>query len=398
MYIPVETNSKRSLADFGANFLRSGWFAALVVLLAVGFWTAKGRTNGHVESKPATWPGTHWEKQLPAEAGMDVRLLDELAASLQGSGCITRNGRLIYSWGHPEGATDVASIVKPLLMMILLRAVEEGKLASLDSPVALSEPALSDLNPSLNHKDRLMTWRHLVTQTACYGVEENPGTAFDYNDCQSALFYDTLISKVFGASKEQATEKVLVPYLTAPLRCEDNPRFAFGEPKLADGRLLMSPRDLCRVGWLAKCGGRWIGDVPLIDGILFRRTLSDPLSNTLPRTKGVKAEMLPGQRTLGGDINQEDHRGAYSWMWWINGWDSNQRRLWPDAPDDAFGAFGMGGQRALVILPSQGIVASWLKTSLQRMPMSGEGKAKVNRALQLQAAAVINQPAKEPSS
>jgi hypothetical protein len=35
------------------------------------------------------------------------------------------------------------------------------------------------------------------------------------------------------------------------------------------------------------------------------------------------------------------------------------QRMWPDAPPDTYGAFGHGGPRAMVVIPSLGLVASY---------------------------------------
>jgi hypothetical protein len=69
--------------------------------------------------------------------------------------------------------------------------------------------------------------------------------------------------------------------------------------------------------------------------------------------------MIAGQRSIGGGNNQCDHLGSYSFTWWTNGVDRDGKRHWPDAPLNAYGAFGHGGIRAMVVLPGLGIVTSW---------------------------------------
>jgi hypothetical protein len=72
--------------------------------------------------------------------------------------------------------------------------------------------------------------------------------------------------------------------------------------------------------------------------------------------------MIPGQRTMGSRTlpdNQTDHFGSYSWLWWTNGVDRSGQRMWPDAPEDTFGAFGHGGPRALWVIPSLDLVVSY---------------------------------------
>src|SRR3972149_7990230 len=103
------------------------------------------------------------------------------------------------------------------------------------------EPRLGELNPQLDRKDRLIAWRHLATQTACYGVTEKPGEAFDYSDPQMALFWDLLVLRVYGATYGSADQMVLRPLLAEPLECQDRPTpMAFG-PDNRPRRPALSP-------------------------------------------------------------------------------------------------------------------------------------------------------------
>lgn len=333
-------------------------------------------------ARPVAWPGAAWQSVPAADAGFDSQRLGLLEGFLGGAGCLTRHGRVVHHWGKWRQASDVASAAKPVLTLLLLKAVELGRLPSVDALVADSEPALADLNASLGHKDRRMTWRHLANQTSCYGAEEGPGTAFDYNDHQTALFYDVLLGKVFGVAAPEATGAVLAPYLTGPLACEDAPVLVGEGDKFPLGRLKISPRDFCRIGLMVVRGGLW-GDRRVLEADPLRRTYTDPLPLNLPRASGRPAAMLPGRRTYGGGANQEDHRGSYSWMWWINGLDQAGARLFPHAPADAFGAFGYGGSRALVMLPGLDIVASWTRGALPKVPMCGKGRDHMDRAFRL---------------
>jgi hypothetical protein len=84
--------------------------------------------------------------------------------------------------------------------------------------------------------------------------------------------------------------------------------------------------------------------------------------------------MIPGQRSIGGGGNQCDHEGSYSFAWWINGMRRDGTRNWPDVPEDAFGCFGHGDIRAVVVIPSLDLVVSWNDTRI-------EGHEEVNQAL-----------------
>jgi CubicO group peptidase (beta-lactamase class C family) len=313
---------------------------------------------------------------------VDGDRLRDLAAYVGGDGCVARHGAMVFTWGDPARRADIASAAKPWYAHFLFQAIEEKRIPHLEAKVSEWEPRLLALNPDLAHKDRAMTWRHLATQTSCYGVREAPGAAFDYNDWQMALFWDTLFLKVFGAAVETIDARVLRP-LTEALQCQDAPSMlAFG-PKDRAGRLAVSPRDFARFGLLYLRQGAWKSK-RLLGEQRAREAVRSPLPNSLPRTAGEAAQMIPGQRSIGSTRvpdNQTDHFGSYSFLWWINGVDRDGRRRWPDAPRDAFGAFGHGGRRAMAVVPSLDLVVSWNNSKIQGGEME-------NSALQRLCAAV----------
>ncbi len=319
----------------------------------------------------ATFPGTNWETRPPAEVGLDVAKLNAIQTYLGGRGCIVRNGYLVYSWGNITTRGDVASAAKPWYSTLLFKAVEEGKLASLDTKAVLYEPALTNINATLGYKDANITFRHFANQISGYGVQESPGSAFDYNDWQMALFWDTLFLKVYSATCANVDATVLQPKLTDFLQCQDSPTFmAFGTGD-RPGRLAVSPRDFARFGWLYLNRGNWNGTQVLSQAHAMM-AVTNALPLAIPRTAGVAAELLPGQRSIGSTTipdNQTDHDGCYSWLWWVNGIQRNGLRRWPDAPTDVFTCLGhANGQRGIAVMPSQNIVISWNDTTLGSRP------------------------------
>jgi hypothetical protein len=326
------------------------------------------------------FPGKTWATKTPEQAGLDAARLDRLREFVGGRGCIVRGGHLVYSWGDITRRADVASAFKPWLVHLLLLLLDQGIIKGLDEPIAAWEPRLNNLNPGLQFKDRIITWRHLACQTSCYGVHEAPGEAFDYSDYNMALFFDTLL-KVYKTRYARIDADVLHPKLTDLLQCQDNPTFlAFG-PKDRPGRLAVSVRDACRFGLLYLHKGAWNGK-QLLNGKLAELAVTSPLPNGVPRTKGKKAAMIAGQRTVGGGNNQTDHLGSYSFAWWTNGVDRNGKRHWPDAPPDTYGAVGHGGIRATFVIPGRDIVVSWNDAKIKSRVME-------NRALKLLVEAVM---------
>lgn len=312
-----------------------------------------------IQTPPApVFPGATWARATPAAVGLRAAKLDAFRDQVGGRGCIVRHGRLVYSYGDISTRADVASACKPWYVHFLLLLLGQGTLKTLDEPVHTWEPRLRDLNAGLEHKDRLITWRHLANQTSCYGVEERPGAAFDYSDFNMALFFDTLFLKVYKTPLERIDGDLLHPKLTMPLQCEDQPTFlAFGRDNRA-GRLAISVRDFARFGLLYLRQGSWQGR-QLIDPRLAEMAVTTPLPPHLPRTSGRPAEMIAKQRSIGGGNNQTDHHGSYSFAWWTNGRDRDGKRHWPDAPADTYAALGHGGKRALFVIPSLDLVVSW---------------------------------------
>ena len=314
------------------------------------------------------YPGKTWEFKRPEEVGLDTAKLDAFRDYLGGRGCVTRYGYMVYTWGDQSQRADVASALKPVITHFLIKALEDGKIKSPDEKVAKWEPRLNDLNAVLGYKDREITWRHMANQISCYGIPDKPGAAYDYNDWQISLLWDTLFLKVYGLTYETVDAKALHPLLTDVLQCEDNPTFMEQGTGEKAGRFGISVRDFARFGLLYRHKGNWNGK-QLITKKHAKMVVTSPVPNSIPRTSAqTAAEMIPGQRSMGSrkmPDNQNDHRGSYSWLWWVNGVDREGKRNWPDAPVDTFGAFGhTNGKRAVVVIPSLEIVASWNDTSL----------------------------------
>ncbi len=85
--------------------------------------------------------------------------------------------------------------------------------------------------------------------------------------------------------------------------------------------------------------------------------------------------MVEGQRSIGSrniPDNQCDHMGSYSFLWWTNGVDRDGRRHWPNAPHDAYGAFGHGGPRAMVVIPSLDVIVSWNDANIKSREAENE--------------------------
>jgi len=159
--------------------------ATMMVALLLKVWPDAGAC----ESCDLFVPEDTWNHQDPVLAGFGLEALRELEDEVKGAGCVVYQGRMVYAWGPYDQRADVASLIKPIIVHMVLKAQEDGLIGHLDRPVAEHEPGLRHLNPKLGHKDRAITWRHMMTQTSGYGVKEAPGEAFDYSDKQMALLW-----------------------------------------------------------------------------------------------------------------------------------------------------------------------------------------------------------------
>ena len=322
-----------------------------------------------------------WPEITPELAGMDRARLDEVAAAVQGNGVIIRHDAIAYQWGKPGKALDIASASKAIYSFLVMRAVQNGIIPSLDQPVVKWLPELAGLNAALGHKDRRITWRHLINQTSCYGVTEEPGAAFDYNDYQTGLLWKLMFEKVYkspGAESIRVLEEQLFKLIDA------EGKSTMREMNTNDQvfRLTISPLDMARFGSVFLHGGKW-KDRQIIDPEFVDLVLHHPLPLDLPRTKGEPAEMLPDAPSYGGGSNQDDHLGSYSHMWWLNRRGKDGDLLFPSAPDDAFAAIGYGGEKVLMVVPSLDLIISWNTDQLTRAPMVGMGRQQMNEVLQI---------------
>jgi CubicO group peptidase (beta-lactamase class C family) len=323
------------------------------------------------------YPGANWEKCLPETVGLSAEKLDVLAKLVGGRGCVVRQGYLVYGWGDLSKSGDIASAVKPVISTLLLLAVQQGKVKGVDAKLAEFDSRLRALNRG---KDADITWRHVASQTSGYGLSEVPGGAYAYNDFALALYYDTLMRQVY---KQDGT-RVLKDQLGDALGFQDRYTFdAFG-PNNRPGRLAISVRDLARFGLLYLRGGRW-KERQVLTADSVQTILSSPVPTGLSRTRGREADMLPRQRSLGGGKDQTPiGPGYYSFNWWLNRTDKSSRRLYVDAPPDAFVAVGHGGERALWVVPSLDLVVAWNDAKIDDHDASpGNPNAKCNQVARL---------------
>ena len=136
---------------------------APILLLAIAAAIPAAPGANRAPTEQPVYPAAEWEKRTPEQVGLSAEKLKSLADLAGGRGCVVRHGYLVYTWGDPAKSGDIASAVKPVISTLLLLAVQNGTLASVDAKVADFEPGLLKLNRG---KDAGITWQHLASQTS----------------------------------------------------------------------------------------------------------------------------------------------------------------------------------------------------------------------------------------
>ena len=287
---------------------------------------------------------------------------------------------MIHEWGDTAFRNDVASSIKPVYAFLALEAVQEGRLASLDDRVVKWAPELAELNPELGSPERAITFRQLLQQTSGYGLEEDTGDAFAYNDYATGLLAWTLFRRVYASPPEQDDEVLNGGLLGAVIGFEDAPTVL--HPNSRPYRIRISARDMARFALLYLRGGKWQGRRVLRED-LFREAMSEPLPMDFPRTSGEEAEHLEEVESIGGGKDQKNHLGCLGYFWWFNRITPDGTRLLPDAPAGTFMGSGYGGRFAMVVMPELDLIAIWLdvRQGEDWAPLCGTGRFKVNEMI-----------------
>jgi CubicO group peptidase (beta-lactamase class C family) len=326
----------------------------------------------------AVFPGAHWEWKSPAEAGFSSNRLVAVGRRLGGHGCIVHGGKMIYAWGDIQTPRDAGSSIKPILAHVVLKAVETGRLPSLEARVADWVPEIGDLNPGLGYKDREITFRQLLNHTSGYGLAEKPGAAFAYNDYAVGLLAWTLLRRVYPDEENVLNGQLL----GAVLGFEDHP--VIEAPGSRPGRISISVRDQARFMLLYLRGGRWEAE-PVVRRDLWREAMGAAVPLGFPRTSGVDAEMWTGIPSIGGGKNEKDHLGCFNFLWWFNRRTPAGELFLPDVPRGAFMGSGWGGRAVMAAIPKYDLVVVWQYVRPLEMqmwtPLSGRGRLKVNHWL-----------------
>ena len=87
----------------------------------------------HVLGYSAVFPKKTWISKSPADLGLVTAKINEFASKVGGVGCIVKDGYMVKTWGTQSSKGDWASAHKPVMSTLLLFAVHEGKISSVDA-------------------------------------------------------------------------------------------------------------------------------------------------------------------------------------------------------------------------------------------------------------------------
>ncbi len=308
------------------------------------------------------FPGESWLRAEPAEVGLDRALLEQArdyALTGEGSGYITRGGKLVLAWGDPKQRYDLKSTSKSIGVTALGLALLDGKLA-LSDKVVTRHPKFGtppDSNASTGWLDRI-TILHLATQTAGFekpgGYEKlifEPGTKWAYSDGGPNWLAECVTLAYQRDVDQLMFERVFTPlgitrsdlvwrnnsYRDKQLQGIARREFGSGVSANVDA--------MARLGLLYLRGGAWKG----------QRILPPDFVQQAGRTVSAVVGLPEVDPKNYG--NASDHYGL---LWW-----NNADGTLPDVPRDAYWSWGLYDS-LIVVIPSLDLVVSRAGSSWKR--------------------------------
>ncbi len=315
------------------------------------------------DSTPA-YPSAEWDSAAPEALSLDSARLESAAAILgrpQSNALaflVVRGGKIAFERYFGGGQADVRlhlfSVTKSILSALIGIALEEGRLPSVEQPVA-------DFFPELDHQPgspwSQLTLRHLLSMTSGllwplshHAAEpmvarlrlapdwgrfildvpvrrEQIGT-FHYCSASSHLL-SVILSRAAGQNAcAYAAARLFAPLGINPPSCgqewENDPQGC----SLGGWGLHLTARELARFGWLYLCGGSWQG-----------------------------AQLVPRSWVQASTRLADGYPSGYGYHWWL-------RRGKGQA---VFAAIGRGGQY-LFCVPNLDLAAVILSEPANRWP------------------------------
>ena len=278
------------------------------------------------------------------ESPPDNEVLGPVPARGGPAGVVLRHGRLAATWGDADRCDLTFSVAKSFLSLLTGLALGDGRIGSLDEPVART--ALDDGYTAPQNRD--ITWRHLLQQTSewegtLFGkadmIDRNrrvginvggapkgtfralqpPGRFWEYNDVRVNRLSLSLLQVFREALPDVFRRRILDPiggsadwqwngYRNSTVEIDGRKLVSVPGGSHWGGGISIGARDMARVGLLVAQDGVWQG----------RRLLPE----------GWCAELR----------KPCDIAPFYGLLWWLN----TDRRQFPAAPESSWFAMGWG--------------------------------------------------------
>ena len=303
-----------------------------------------GKTGAAVS---AYFPNDEWRSSTPEEQGIDSALILQMFQEIQDKNIdihgflLVHNGYLVteaYFDPYTQNMKQpVYSVAKSVTSMLTGIAMHEGYIKGVDQKVLDFFPAIAKNVTDENVRD--LTLKHLLTMSAGYNtttippaellsqkdasfdtvehiltydsILEKPGTTFFYDSGLPHLL-SAIIQETTGISTlEYAQENLFGPLGITGVTWETDPR---GIP-LGNTGLMLSPRDMAKLGYLYLNHGQWNGEQ-----IVPAKWVDQSTAKHI-ETKGL--------------MNEAEDDG-YGYFWWIDSY-------------GGYSAHGFGGQYIFVV-------------------------------------------------
>jgi len=334
-------------------------------LLAVAAASMTAALVQPLAAAPWVFPDPSWIVKTPEDLGVNRGKLDTFRNKVGGSGVVIKDGYMIYSWGNISERHNWYSASKPVLSTLLFFAVNEHRIAGVDS-------LIGDWRWPLRTEDQNMTFRQLADMTSGYARAEGPGERWAYNDYAIQLYVDTL-ERIYGA-----------PDLSAPseARLKSPLQFQGGSCLVGTGRANISPSDFARIGWFWMNKGNWKGK-QLLPASFFDNYVKADVPSTMLETSAASDDYL-GVGSYGGGSDQTNiGPGIYGFNWWFNTNRDSPQLTWPAAPADTYQANGRWGTEAMTMFPSLGMVVAAYGGNGWGGFTPGDANSSMNQSLKL---------------
>jgi CubicO group peptidase (beta-lactamase class C family) len=327
-----------------------------LMVMELMMYTATSLAIDETGMEQTVWPIPVWSTATPAQMGMDEATLGQARDNTLtggGAGYITREGRLVMSWGNPAQRYSIKSATKSIGITALGLAIQDG-LMRLSDQALLYQSSIGippDSNVDTGWLDDI-TIQHLATHTAGFKKHGGytsllfaPGTKWAYSDGGPNWLAECLTLTYGQDLNILMFERVFTPLgITTSALTWRKHRYrswtieGIERREFASG-IMMSVDAMARIGYLYLRGGQWNGQQ------IVPQDFVDMVRTTLPEVVGLPVD----PRSIFAESKASDHYGL---LWW-----NNTDGALANIPRDAYWAYGLGNN-FIIVIPSLDIVVS----------------------------------------